>query len=98
VPEHHQGFHKVVFVLPGGFVLALVAHPATDRNRRFDEFGPGLDHIGFGCADRSEPEKWQKRLDELGIEHGVIAEDAASFALPFRDPDNIALELWAPRS
>jgi glyoxylase I family protein len=98
VPEHHQGFHKVVFVLPGGFVLGLVAHPATDRNRRFDEFGPGLDHIGFGCADRSELEKWQKRLDELGIEHGVIAEDAAGFALPLRDPDNIALEFWAPRS
>jgi glyoxylase I family protein len=98
VPEHHQGFHKVVFVLPSGFVLALVVHPATDRNRRFDEFGPGLDHVGFGCADRSELEKWQKRLDELGIEHGVIAEDAAGFALPFRDPDNIALELWAPRS
>jgi glyoxylase I family protein len=49
------------------------------------------------CADRSELEKWQRRLDELGIEHGVIAEDAAGFALPFRDPDNIALELWAPR-
>jgi glyoxylase I family protein len=98
VSEHHQGFHKVVFVLPGGFVVALVAHPATDRNRRFDEFGPGLDHIGFGCADRNQLEKWQQRLDELGIEHGVIAEDAAGFALAFRDPDNIALEFWAPRS
>jgi glyoxylase I family protein len=96
-PRRHQGFHKVVFVLPGGFVLGLVAHPATDRNHRFSEFGPGLDHNGFGWADRSELEKWQRRLDELGIEHGEIAEDAAGFALPFRDPDNIALELWAPR-
>jgi hypothetical protein len=34
----------------------------------------------------------------LGIGHGVIAEHAAGFALPFRDPDNIALEFWAPRS
>ena len=98
VPEHHQGFHKVVFVLPGGFVLALVAHPATDRNPRFDEFRPGLDHIGFGCADRSELEKWQNRLDELGITHGVVAEDAFGYALPLRDPDNIALEFFAPRS
>jgi glyoxylase I family protein len=98
VPRRHQGFRKVVFVLPGGFVLGLVAHPATDRKLRFDEFGPGLDHIGFGCADRNQLEKWQRRLDELGIEHGVIAEDAAGFALPFRDPDNIALEFWAPRS
>jgi glyoxylase I family protein len=98
VPERHQGFHKVVFVLPGGFVLALVAHPATDWNHRFDEFRPGLDHIGFGCADRNQLEKWQNRLDELGITHGVIAEDAFGFALPFRDPDNIALEFFAPRS
>ena len=37
-------------------------------------------------------------LDELGIEHGVIAEDAFGFALPFRDPDNTTLEFWAPRS
>ena len=73
-------------------------HPATDRSHRFDEFGPGLDHLSFGCADRSELEKWQKRLDELGISHGVIAEDAFGFALAFRDPDNIALEFWAPRS
>jgi glyoxylase I family protein len=98
VPDRHQGFRKVVFVLPGGFVLGLVAHPATDRNHRFDEFHPGLDHIAFGCADRSELEKWQDCLDELGVKHGVIAEDAFGFALPFRDPDNIALEFCAPRS
>jgi glyoxylase I family protein len=62
-PRRHQGFHKVVFVLPGGFVLGLVAHPATDQNHRFSEFGPGLDHIGFGCADRSELEFQPDRLD-----------------------------------
>jgi catechol-2,3-dioxygenase len=67
-------------------------------NQRFDEFGPGLDHISFGCADRSELEKWQIRLDELGITHGTIAEDAVGFALAFRDPDNLALEFFAPRS
>jgi glyoxylase I family protein len=98
VPDHHQGFRKVVFVLPGGLVLGLIGHPATDRNQRFDEFVPGLDHLSFGCADRSELEKWQNRLDELGITHGSIAEDAVGFALPFRDPDNLALEFFAPRS
>jgi catechol 2,3-dioxygenase-like lactoylglutathione lyase family enzyme len=87
-----------VFVLPGGLVLGLIGHPATDPNHRFDESGPGLDHISFECGDRSELEKWQNRLDELGITHGDIAEDAFGFALAFRDPDNIALEFWAPRS
>jgi catechol 2,3-dioxygenase-like lactoylglutathione lyase family enzyme len=41
VPDHHQEFRKVVFALPGGLVLGLVAHPATDRNHRFEEFVPG---------------------------------------------------------
>jgi hypothetical protein len=26
VPDHHQGFRKVVFVLPGGLVLGLIGH------------------------------------------------------------------------
>ena len=63
----------------------------------FDEFRPGLDHVGFGCADRDQLERWQSRLDELGIKHGGIAEDAIGFGLSFRDPDNIALEFWTPR-
>jgi len=98
LPEHHQGFHHVVFALAGGFVLALHAHTATGGNHSFDELRPGLDHLGFGCADRSELEKWKHRLDELGIAHGGIAEDANGFGLSFRDPDNIALEFWAPRT
>ena len=93
----HQGFHHVVFAPPGGVLVALHAHGGTDRSQRFDEFRPGLDHVSFGCADRSQLERWQTRLEELGIKHGGIAEDANGLGLSFRDPDNIALELWAPR-
>jgi glyoxylase I family protein len=95
---HQQGFHHVVFALPGGALLGLHGHDATPRGDRFVEFHPGLDHVAFGCADRSQLEQWQARLDGLGIEHGGIAEDANGFGLSFRDPDNIALELWAPRT
>lgn len=96
--DHHHGFRHIVFALPGEFVLALHKHDATDRDHHFDEFRPGLDHISFGCADRRELERWQERLDELGIKHGGVAEDAQGFGLSFRDPDNIALEFWAPLS
>jgi glyoxylase I family protein len=92
----HRGFHHVVFAPPGGILLALHAHRVTDRSQLFDELHPGLDHVSFGCADRSQLERWQARLDELGIEHGGIAEDANGCALSFRDPDDIALEFWAP--
>jgi glyoxylase I family protein len=98
LPGHHKGFHHTIFVLPGGAVLALHAHSGTDRVRRFDELRPGLDHIGFSCSDRGELERLEARLDGLGIHHGGIADDALGHGLSFRDPDNIALEFWAPRS
>jgi catechol 2,3-dioxygenase-like lactoylglutathione lyase family enzyme len=95
-PGHHQGFHHSIFVLPGGVILALHVHPASERADRFDEVRPGLDHIGFGCADRGELERLRAHLDELGIQHGGIADDDLGHGLSFRDPDNIALEFWAP--
>jgi catechol 2,3-dioxygenase-like lactoylglutathione lyase family enzyme len=98
LPGHHRGFHHTIFVLPGGTILALHAHEATDRTHRFDETRPGLDHIGFTCADRGELERLRTRLNELDIEHGGIADDHLGHGLSFRDPDHIALEFWAPRS
>jgi catechol 2,3-dioxygenase-like lactoylglutathione lyase family enzyme len=85
-------------VVPSGVVLALHAHHGTDRAHGFDELRPGLDHIGFGCADRPELERLRARLDELGIAYGGIADDELGHGLSFRDPDDIALEFWAPRS
>jgi glyoxylase I family protein len=91
LPSHHEGYHHTLFALAGDFVLSLHGHAATDAGQRFDEFRPGLDHVGFGCADRGELERLQGRLEELGIEHGGIAEDAVGYALSFRDPDGVAL-------
>lgn len=98
LPGHHKGFHHTVFVLPSGIILALHAHQDTDRAHRFDELRPGLDHIGFSCVDHAELERLQARLDEMGIDHGGIATDELGHGLSFRDPDNVALEFWAPRS
>jgi glyoxylase I family protein len=98
LPGHHKGFHHTIFVLQSGMILALHKHHATDRADRFDELRPGLDHIGFSCGDRAELERLQARLDELGIQHGGIADNALGHGLSFRDPDNVALEFWAPRS
>jgi catechol 2,3-dioxygenase-like lactoylglutathione lyase family enzyme len=95
---HHKGFHHTIFALSSGVILALHAHDATDRSHQFDQLRPGLDHVSFSCRDRHELEVLQTRLDELGIRHGRIAEDALGNALSFRDPDDIALEFWAPRT
>jgi glyoxylase I family protein len=49
-------------------------------------------------ADRAELEKWARRLDELGVAHGDIKDASYGSGLSFRDPDGVALELFAPPS
>jgi len=97
LPGHHDGFHHTIFVLASGVVLALHKHRGAAAHD-FDELRPGLDHVGFGCGDLAELARMRDRLDELGIKHSGIAEDALGLGLSFRDPDGIALECWAPRS
>jgi len=88
-------FHHVVWMV-GGTLLGIHLPPSPSSSEPFDELRPGLDHIAFGCANRSELESWQSRLDELGITHGGIVDAHYGSGLSFRDPDNIALEFFAP--
>jgi glyoxylase I family protein len=75
----------------------VALHCFGDSNgERFDERRPGLDHLAFSCRDREELEKWASRLEHLGIDRSEIIEAPYGSALAFRDPDNIALEFFAP--
>jgi catechol 2,3-dioxygenase-like lactoylglutathione lyase family enzyme len=76
--------------------LALHAFPTPGDVDTFNELRPGLDHVAFTCADRAELEMWSGRLDELGIGHGEIVDAWYGSGVSFRDPDNIALEFFAP--
>ena len=87
--------HHTVYLLGGGTLLGLHQHQRRTPYR-FSEYQVGLDHVAFGCAGRDELEKWARRLDELGIEHGGIKDAAYGSGLAFRDPDGIALEFFAP--
>jgi catechol-2,3-dioxygenase len=88
-------FRHIVYPL-GNTLLGLHGFPDLAARERFNERRPGLDHIAFGCESRSELEKWSARLDELGVAHGEIVDAHYGSGLSFRDPDNIALELFAP--
>jgi catechol-2,3-dioxygenase len=88
-------FHHVVWLL-GGTLLGIHQHTSPSSAEPFDELRPGLDHIAFACANRSELEGWEGRLNELGIAHGGIVDAHYGSGLSFRDPDNIALEFFAP--
>ena len=88
-------FRHVVFAV-GGTLLGLHAFPDLKSRDAFDERRPGLDHIAFGCATRGELVEWAARLGELGVAHGGVVDAGYGSGLSFRDPDNIALELFAP--
>jgi catechol-2,3-dioxygenase len=89
-------FHHTVLAI-GGTLLGLHAfRDGVAEGDRFEEQRVGLDHVAFQCANREELRRWQDRLDELGIKHGGIVDAHYGSGLSFRDPDNIALEFFAP--
>lgn len=64
----------------------------------FDENKTGLDHLSFAVADRAALDDAATTLDGLGVAHEGVKDIGQGFILEFRDPDNIALELFAPKS
>lgn len=63
----------------------------------FDENRTGLDHLAFRLKNISELNEAAGHLDSLGIAHEPVKDIGPSYILEFRDPDNIALELTAPK-
>ncbi|MDR3656527.1 MAG: VOC family protein [Mycobacterium sp.] len=85
-------FGGVIYDL-GGTLLGL-RPVATDR---FDEDRVGLDHLAFRLSSKDELERAAAHLDDVGVEHEPVKDIGPSYILEFRDPDNIALELTAPK-
>jgi glyoxylase I family protein len=85
-------FGGVIYDL-GGALIGL-RPVATDRS---DEDRAGLDHIAFRTASKAELDAAAQHLDALGIAHEPVKDIGPSYILEFRDPDNIALELTAPK-
>jgi glyoxylase I family protein len=90
--------HHTVYLVGNGTLIGLHQHETAAPAGQFSEYRVGLDHLAFGCEDRTELGKWAARLDELGIEHGGIKDAAYGSGVSFRDPDGIALEFFAPPS
>jgi glyoxylase I family protein len=95
---HHDleetGYAVLLIEPTSGLLIGLHHHEAND-GQSFDESRTGLDHIGFGVANRADLDAWVAKLDELGVAHSGVRdiEGPAPFStLVFRDPDNIQLE------
>ncbi len=94
--ENTGPFRHVVWSIGSGNLLGLHQFPDLISNSPFEGRRPGLDHVAFACANRAELDSWVIRLNDLGIEHGGVVDAPYGSGLSFRDPDNIALEFFAP--
>jgi glyoxylase I family protein len=86
---------RTLCVHPGsGMILVLQQH-SSGNGAEFDEQHAGLDHLALGVTSRDALTSWQERLAALGVAHSPItATGRGGLAISFRDPDNIALELF----
>jgi glyoxylase I family protein len=77
----------------GSTLLGL--RPVAPAGDRFDENRVGLDHLSFGVESLAELESFARSLEEMGVPHAGVKDIGMAHILEFRDPDNIALELFA---
>lgn len=85
-------FGGVIYDL-GGMLVGL--RPVGSD--RFDENRTGLDHLAFRLDSKAELDAAADHLDALGVIREPIKDIGPMYILEFRDPDNIALELTAPK-
>jgi catechol 2,3-dioxygenase-like lactoylglutathione lyase family enzyme len=78
-----------------GFTLSLIRHP-DGSGTRFTHRQTGLDHLGLTARSRAELLDWEQRLRKLDVEFTPVRDSELGHHLNFRDPDGIALELYAP--
>lgn len=95
-----EGTREALGFLFGGVIYLVGTNLVGLRPVARDSFHEdrcGLDHIAFAVASKAELDTAAAHLDELGIAHEPVKDIGPSYILEFRDPDNIALELTAPK-
>jgi glyoxylase I family protein len=82
----------VIYRLGSGLLGLRPVAPAGDR---FDEDRVGLDHLSLAVRDPDAVHDAAARLDALGVQHSGVKDLGRAVLLEFRDPDGIALEVYA---
>jgi glyoxylase I family protein len=109
--DRSRAFYDNVFGLPVAFELPADADDQTRQQLSFlyggviYQLGDSLlglrpvasDHVSFALSSRSELDDAAAQLTEQGIEHAGVKDIGAGYILEFRDPDQIALELFAAK-
>lgn len=87
----------------GELILGLNPAPDPEQaipNDRFTESRVGLDHISFNVESLEAMESARQWLDDNDVPRGEIRDlgDLGIYVMAFRDPDNIQLEITAPKA
>jgi glyoxylase I family protein len=82
----------VIYRVPGGLLGLRPVAPVGDV---FSPDRVGLDHLSFAVGSRADLDAAVAALDAVGAVHGEVKDLGGRFVLEFRDPDGIALELYA---
>jgi glyoxylase I family protein len=89
-----DGIKYCVNIHPGSSLIIGLRQHAAGSGDQFTPQRTGLDHVAFGVGDRAELEKWQATFEEKGVTYTPIIDTPYGHVLNFKDPDNIALELF----
>jgi glyoxylase I family protein len=101
--EYDPAAAAMYAILFGGIVMArgnllMGLRPVAPADDVFSEDRVGLDHVSFDVPSHADLERAVALFNEHAVPHGPITAlpPFGIYVLPFRDPDNIALELTAP--
>ncbi len=87
-------FGGVIYQFPGGLLGLRPMAPGDDA---FSPDRVGLDHVAFTVPSREALDEAGTLLDGLGVAHAGVKDIVTGWILEFRDPDGIALELYAAK-
>jgi len=90
-----DGIRYTVGVLPGADIIFGLRHHSAGSGDGFDPGRTGLDHVSFSVPTRAALEEWESAFREKGVTYTEIMDVPYGHVLNFKDPDNIALEIFA---
>jgi glyoxylase I family protein len=89
-----DGWRGIVLMHPQSRTILGFRQHVENRRERFDPRRTGFDHLGFRVNSRASLDQWLKRFEQLGVDHGEIAELERGLVLTFKDPDGIQFEIF----
>ena len=90
-----EGVEYAVGIIPGPNVIIGFRQNLNGAGDIFEPGRTGLDHVAFGVTSRGDLEEWEKRFEEKGVTYSPIQDVPYGHCLNFKDPDSIALEIFA---